>query len=1150
MSDKSTLPNPFPGLRSFRSDEDYLFFGREEQTLELIGRLQVNRFIAVVGTSGRGKSSLVRCGLLSRLQGGGMSEAGAHWDIAVMHPGGDPFRHLATALFDAGLYDHAAEDALPHLLATLGRSQFGLIQAVKQSALAPGTNFLLVVDQFEEIFRYDEAGEAESEAANDFVAMLREACAQREVPIYIVTTMRSDFIGDCSRFEGLAEAVNRGEYLIPRLSRDQFKSAIEGPVRVAGGQIAPRLLQRLLNDLGDEQDQLPCLQHALMRTWRVWQGRAGAAALDLEDYAQVGKMSQALSVHADEVYFGLATDRQRELCVAMFKALTVEGSEKRGIRRPRRLQALCGIVGVEKPELLPVIEAFRHAEVSFLVPSAGVELRDNTVIDLSHESLMRVWTRLRDWVDEEAKSVGIFRRLSESAALWRQGKSGFYRDPELSIARAWIGTSRPNASWAQQYDGNFDEAVAFLNASTEAVEQETRAQETARQRELEQARALAEAERSRAEEQTRFAGRLKWFVRGLGLVAMVALAATFLAFFARREAQEHAQVAQKSEVKAARSQAMADSARGEAEKLVGFLLDDFYDELAPTGRIEMVGKLARQAIAYYDGLPAALRTPQTERNRAMALVRQGYVQLSVGETESGFELAGRAATDFERLRAQGDRSEETVTGLALAWAARGSFIGNQGLSAAATADMQRAVEMLRPVANRPGSSRRTRREFANLLNWRSHQLAKVDGIATCEEALQVLVGLGALDLSDLSAASAYGDVADSAARHALMVGRLDDAERLEHGSDALAVRILASRPGDLRAMLDRCWAPDVIGMVEARRFHPVKALEHAGEYERGTKQYVTFDPSNVQGWLMCFMAQEQVAQALLTLGRISDAKSKLRAAIAFKAETKGGVYAWLALPNCWVDLAFIAAQRGERSAAAEALREARQIQNAMDAEMKTPEFTRLFGGEFHAFAERKTRLAFGEFDAVDRAAQETLTRLDALQRSPESSVSLKEQFDGFRLAALLDSAWAAVGRGRNADAEKAARAAVAAPPGNGYVSSLPANHAQAESVLALALARQGRGAEAQTTIKSALTFYREMQAKEADGVDFRHDFAFALYAQALACADDSAGRTLRRASLAEAVKLLDGLTDEAKQLHDQRELMDWIAAAQAKPGAT
>ena len=144
----------------------------------------------------------------------------------------------------------------------------------KWGATPPGPNFLLVVDQFEEIFRFNQGGAAQRDAANEFVSMLLQAAAQKDVPIYIVLTMRSDFIGDCAQFENLAEAVNRGEYLIPRMTRDQFKQSIEGPIRVAGGTLTPRLLQRLLNDLGDQADQLPCLQHALMRTWDQWQRKS------------------------------------------------------------------------------------------------------------------------------------------------------------------------------------------------------------------------------------------------------------------------------------------------------------------------------------------------------------------------------------------------------------------------------------------------------------------------------------------------------------------------------------------------------------------------------------------------------------------------------------------------------------------------------------------------------------------------------------------------------------------------------------------------------------------------------------------------------------------------------------------------------------
>src|SRR6266853_2113905 len=482
MSAAEAKMNPFPGLRPFAPEEDYLFFGREEQTLALLQRLGSNRFVAVVGTSGSGKSSLVRCGLLSQLLGGKLLGAGAVWPIADTHPGGNPLALLNDALLEADLYDRAEEHARENLLATLSRSDFGLVEAVKQADRGEGTNFLLVVDQFEEIFRFQDAGQRQQEVANEFVSLLLEAAAQREVPIFVVLTMRSDFIGECGQFEGLAEMVNRGEFLIPRLTREQYKRVIEGPIKVAGGQIAPRLLQRLLNDLGQQADQLPCLQHALMRTWDIWAAKGDAEALDLDDYQRVGKMSQALSLHADEIYESLASDRERSLCQGIFQALTVEESNSRGIRRPQRLGRLRQILDVSADELRPIIDAYRQSGVTFLMPSPEVELTDQTIIDISHESLMRVWTRLRQWVEEETQAAGIYHRLSESADLHEGGKAGLYRDPELGIAMAWRESKRPNAAWAERYRPGFGTAIAFLEASQQASVADQHAQEAAQQR--------------------------------------------------------------------------------------------------------------------------------------------------------------------------------------------------------------------------------------------------------------------------------------------------------------------------------------------------------------------------------------------------------------------------------------------------------------------------------------------------------------------------------------------------------------------------------------------------------------------------------------------------------------------------------------------
>src|SRR4051794_39659667 len=160
-------PNPFPGLRPFCSDEHHLFFGREEQTAGLLQLLRTNRFLAVVGTSGSGKSSLVRAGMIAALHGGTMTAAGSTWEVMILRPGGSPIENLARAFVEAELYDPADPSTLPRLLATLNRSRFGLVEAMKQSDLGAGdqANLLVVVDQFEELFRFRQQQGTDSEEA-------------------------------------------------------------------------------------------------------------------------------------------------------------------------------------------------------------------------------------------------------------------------------------------------------------------------------------------------------------------------------------------------------------------------------------------------------------------------------------------------------------------------------------------------------------------------------------------------------------------------------------------------------------------------------------------------------------------------------------------------------------------------------------------------------------------------------------------------------------------------------------------------------------------------------------------------------------------------------------------------------------------------
>ena len=268
-----TIANPFPGLRPFDLDEEHLFFGREGQADALLARLNQTGFLAVVGASGSGKSSLVRAGLLPSLYSGFLSQASSRWRVALMRPGTAPIRNLAAALNQPEVFGPDPDDADRDLYGqltetTLRRGDLGLAEVAKQSRMAARESLLVVVDQFEELFRFKRmAGTvaAENEAAA-FVKLLLAAVRQPEAPVYMVLTMRSDFLGDCAQFRDLPEAINDSQYLIPRMTRDQRRSAIEGPVAVGGARIMPRLVNRLLNDMGDNPDQLPILQHALMRT--------------------------------------------------------------------------------------------------------------------------------------------------------------------------------------------------------------------------------------------------------------------------------------------------------------------------------------------------------------------------------------------------------------------------------------------------------------------------------------------------------------------------------------------------------------------------------------------------------------------------------------------------------------------------------------------------------------------------------------------------------------------------------------------------------------------------------------------------------------------------------------------------------------------
>jgi len=467
--------NPFPGLRPFLAGEEHLFFGRERQVDAMVDKLASARFLAVVGSSGSGKSSLVACGLLPALHLGLLADAGSRWRVAHLRPAGDPMGALARALAGEDVLASNYDSPIPltEMIDTrLRLNRRGLVDAFRSARLPEEENLLVVVDQFEELFRYaglsDDSQAEETKAAEEataFVKLLVEAARQRTQAVYVVITMRSDFLGDCARFPGLPEAINSGQFLVARMSRAERREAIAGPIAVAGAKVDPLLLTRLVNDVGSNPDQLSILQHALRRTWQAWAADPTSERISLTHYVAIGGMEKALDQHAEEAYLSLSSHYQL-LARQVFRTLTDTGTDSRGIRRPMRLAAIAEIVGTSVREVADVLAVFRHRDQAFVMPPDGVELEDDTVIDISHESLMRVWSRLRGWTMLESESARIWRRLADSADLHSRDRAALIRGPDLAGALAWRDTQAPSAAWAALYGGNFDQTMGFIDAST------------------------------------------------------------------------------------------------------------------------------------------------------------------------------------------------------------------------------------------------------------------------------------------------------------------------------------------------------------------------------------------------------------------------------------------------------------------------------------------------------------------------------------------------------------------------------------------------------------------------------------------------------------------------------------------------------------
>ncbi len=465
--------NPFPGLRPFAPEDSSLFFGRGAESDEVILKLLKNRYITVIGAAGSGKSSLVHAGVLPKMLDLKIRESYS-WRTISFRPGNDPFGNLAAAI-SAGINDQGPDKTdKGSVQSFLLNNPGSFSDVVRKFLIRQDDNVLLIVDQFEDLFRYLSTGisQVSGETVKKFVDFLINSVVKPDVNVFFIFTMRSEYLGDCSEYKGLTRLVNNSNYLVTSISADNLSTVIEGPVKFAGARIEPVLVETILADCRGCTDQLSVLQHALMRTWAKWLETDDAGKpVSIVDYKRAGTIGEAISIHAEEIY-GKLSEQGKEICEIMFKAITSKGTDNKGFRQPSDIKTIKSIANCSQEELSEVVDKFRSDGNSFILPSGDKALSGDSVADLQSECLIRSWDRLRNWIDGEASSIQTYLRLSDASALYQQGKATLSRPPELQAAILWRDLQKPTLAWAVQYNPAFERAMVYLRTSEKAFLEE------------------------------------------------------------------------------------------------------------------------------------------------------------------------------------------------------------------------------------------------------------------------------------------------------------------------------------------------------------------------------------------------------------------------------------------------------------------------------------------------------------------------------------------------------------------------------------------------------------------------------------------------------------------------------------------------------
>ncbi len=529
---EAEITNPYKGLRPFQEADALDFFGREALIDQLVNHIDGSRFLAVVGPSGSGKSSVVKAGLLPALRQGALPGS-EKWYVAEMVPGTHPLEELELALWPI------AVDPPSSLVEPMQRDSRGMLRTIRR--ILPDeedAQLLLIIDQFEELFTLVD----DTARRNHFLDSLLVAMTAPHTPLRVVVTLRADFYDRPLQHQPLADLFKQHTELVLPLNRDELTWAVQEPALRTGAAFGDGVVAAIVADVNDQPGALPLMQYALTELFEARQNQT----MSLQTYLDIGGVLGALARRAGETYDRL-TPEERASARQLFLRLVTLGEGVDDTRRRVRVSELEELDlqrgsgprgGGDRLHPVPAVIA-QFGAARLLTFDRDPVTREPTV-EVAHEALLREWGQLRRWLDEGRADIRLQRSLAGSAAEWRAaGENAGYllRGARLSQFEAWQQETEMSLTQTEQ---------AYLQASLDARRQRQAAEEARRQKELATAQQLAESERQRAQEQEKAAGRLRrrayLLVGALAIVLVLAL----VALFAGRQAVNNAAVAERS----------------------------------------------------------------------------------------------------------------------------------------------------------------------------------------------------------------------------------------------------------------------------------------------------------------------------------------------------------------------------------------------------------------------------------------------------------------------------------------------------------------------------------------------------------------------------------------------------------------------------